>query len=47
MTVCALPSSDLQMSPTDAPVDGRLDGGAQPGAARADDDDVVLVGLDA
>ena len=24
----------------------RLDGGAQPGAARADDDDVVLVGLD-
>jgi hypothetical protein len=25
---------------------GRLDGGAQPGAARADDEDVVLVSLD-
>ena len=44
MTVCALPSSDLQIRPTDTPAFGRLDGGAQAGAAGADDEDVVGVG---
>ena len=39
-----LPRSDLQTSPTDTRT-RRLDGRAQPGAAGADDDDVVLVRL--
>ena len=43
MTVCALPSSDLQTRPTSAPGRGRLDRGPQPGAARPDDQDVVGV----
>ena len=46
MTVWALPSSDLQTSPTDDAGRRRLDGGPQAGAAGADDQDVVLVGLD-
>ena len=45
MTVCALPSSDLQTRPTEHALGGGLDGRAQPGAARADDEDVVLVCL--
>ena len=45
ITVCALPSSDLQTSPTDAPARRRRDRRAQPGAAGADDQDVVLEGL--
>jgi hypothetical protein len=39
MTVCALPSSDLQTRPTGARRRG-LDGGAQAGAAGADHDHV-------
>ena len=46
MTVCALPSSDLHTSPTDSARRGRLDGRPQAGAAGADDQDVVRVGLD-
>ncbi len=42
ITVCALPSSDLQTRPTFAPLRGRLDGGAQAGAAGADDEHVVF-----
>ena len=45
MTVWALPRSDLQMSAVFAPMRGRLDRGAQSGAAGADDEDVVLVRL--
>ena len=45
MTVWALPSSDLQTRPTETPGGGRLDGGPQPGAAGADDQDVVFVRL--
>ena len=45
MTVCALPSSDLQTSADAQAALRGLDGGAQPGAAGADDDDVVVVGL--
>ena len=45
MTVCALPSSDLQTRPTDTPARRRLDRGAQAGAAGADDEHVVLVRL--
>ena len=41
MTVCALPSSDLQIRPTETPAFGGLDGRAQAGAAGADDEDVV------
>ena len=41
ITVCALPSSDLQMSPTETPLVRRLDGRAQAGAAGADDEHVV------
>ena len=44
MTVCALPSSDLQIRPTrDARV-GRFDRRAQARAAGADDEHVVGVG---
>ncbi len=43
MTVCALPNSDLQMMAMRLPCCARLDGGAQPGAAGADHDDVVGV----
>ena len=42
ITVCALPSSDLQTRPTVTPARRGLDGGAQPGAAGADDEHVVL-----
>ena len=45
MTVCALPSSDLQIEPDRDAGGRRGDGGAQPGAAGADDQDVVLEGL--
>ena len=45
MTVWALPSSDLQTSPTLAPAVGRLDRRPQAGAAGADDEDVVGVAL--
>ena len=45
MTVWALPSSDLQTSAVRWPELLGLDGGPQPGAAGADDDDVVVVGL--
>ena len=45
MTVWALPSSDLQTSAVVAPIARRLDGGAQPGAAGADDQDVDDVRL--
>ncbi len=45
MTVCALPSSDLQTSPTETPGGRGFDGGAQPRAAGADDEHVVLVRL--
>ena len=45
MTVCALPRSDLQMRAVLHPGRARLDGRAQPRAARPDDEDVVLVGL--
>ena len=44
ITVCALPSSDLQISPTVTPAFGRLDRRAQPGAAGTDDEHVVAVG---
>ena len=46
ITVCALPSSDLQI---EADLDAgrrRLDRRAQAGAAGADDEDVVVVGLE-
>jgi hypothetical protein len=46
MTVCALPSSDLQTRPTDTPAADASMAARRPGAARADDEDVVLVGLD-
>ena len=46
MTVCALPSSDLQTTAVRAPLLAGLDGRPQPGAAGADDDDVVRVLLD-
>ena len=42
MTVCALPRSDLQISPNGNAGGGRFDGGAQSGAARADHENVVL-----
>ena len=45
MTVCALPSSDLQTSAVRGAVPRGLDRRAQPGAAGADDDDVVVVRL--
>ena len=45
MTVWALPRSDLQTSPTSAPAASRLDRGPQPGAAGADDEDVVRADL--
>ena len=41
ITVCALPNSDLQTIAVRSAVLARLDGGAQAGAAGADDDDVV------
>ena len=44
ITVCALPSSDLQMRPDRHAGVGRLDRRAQPGAAGADDEHVVGVG---
>ena len=44
MTVCALPSRDLQMTAVRRPRLG-LDDGPQAGAAGADDDDVVVVGF--
>ena len=43
ITVCALPSSDLQTTPTLAPLRERLDRGSQPRAARADDQHIVFV----
>ena len=46
ITVCALPNSDLEMMAVRLPCCAGLDGGAQPGAAGADDDDVVVVALD-
>ena len=45
ITVCALPSSDLQTTPTRRALRQRFDGRAQARAARADDQNVVLVGL--
>ena len=42
MTVCALPSSDFLITATLAPFGRCLDGGAQAGAAGADDEDVVV-----
>ena len=45
MTVWALPRSDLQMSAVLTPGRAGLDGRAQAGAAGADDDHVVFVGL--
>ena len=45
MTVCALPSSDLQTSAVLAPSADDFDGRAQTRAAGADDDYVVFVGL--
>ena len=45
MTVCALPSSDLQTSPTSAPAALRRDRRPQPGPARADHEDVVRARL--
>ena len=42
ITVCALPSSDLQTRPTVAPRGRGLDGGAQPGTTGADDQHVVF-----
>ena len=45
ITVCALPSSDLQTSPTDTPAADGFDGRPQPRAAGADDEHVVFVGL--
>ena len=45
MTVWALPRSDLQIEADRHALRGGLDGRAQPGAAGADDDDVVLVRL--
>ena len=41
MTVCALPSSDLQIRPTDDAGVGRFNRRAQSRAARPDDQDVV------
>ena len=46
ITVCALPSSDLQTSAVRAPRSGGRDRRAQPGAAGADHDHVVVVALD-
>ena len=45
MTVCALPNSDLQMIAVRRPGLVRLDRGAQPRPAGADDDDVEVVAL--
>ena len=45
ITVCALPSSDLQTSAVSRALRRGLDRRAQPGAAGADDEDVVLVRL--
>ena len=45
MTVCALPRSDLQTTPTFDAGGGRFDGGAQARAARPDHQDVVGVRL--
>ena len=45
MTVWALPSSDLQTSPTSAPGRLGLDRGPQAGPAGADDEDVVRADL--
>ena len=45
MTVWALPSSDLQTSPTFAPAAFGLDRRPQPGPAGADDEDVVRADL--
>ena len=42
MTVCALPSSDLQMRATLAHALGGRDGGPEPRAAGADHEDVVV-----
>ena len=42
ITVCALPSSDLQTRPTFTPSRRGFDRGAQAGAAGADDENVVL-----
>ena len=46
MTVWALPSSDLHTSPTRRARVVRLDRGAEPGAAGADDEDVDGMRLD-
>ena len=46
ITVWALPSSDLQTTPTVTPGGRGLDGRAQSGAAGADHQNVVLVRLD-
>ena len=46
ITVWALPNSDLQMIAVRLPGQPGLDRGAQPGAAGADHDDVVVVSLD-
>ena len=45
ITVCAFPSSDLQTRPTETPARRRGDRRAEPGAAGADHQDVVLEGL--
>jgi hypothetical protein len=46
ITVCALPSRDLQTRPDGHARLRRRDRRAQPGAAGADDEDVALDGLD-
>ena len=45
ITVCALPEQRLADEPDGDARRRRLDRGAQPGAAGADDEHVVLVGL--
>ena len=45
ITVCALPSSDLQTRPTETPAGGGFDRRAQSCAAGADDEHVVFVSL--
>ena len=46
MTVCALPSNDLQMRPTRLPASRRFDRRAQSRAACADDQDIMFKRLE-
>ncbi len=46
MTVCALPSSDLQTTAVRAPFSWASIAARRPGTPRPDDDDVVLVPLE-